>query len=93
MKLIATKAIGQYFFLIKNIIIRFAHKIKFLKEQLWQKENIEKYGLENTNIVNDIFEIILYSNEESLYIILDTLIYLDELSPIYSQYIAQIGSK
>ena len=65
-KLIATKAIGQYFFLIKNIIIRFAHKIKFLKEQLWQKENIEKYGLENTNIVNDIFEIILYSNEESL---------------------------
>jgi len=45
------------------------------------------------NIIKDIFDVLPYTSEDTIHIILDTLIYLNKLSYIYAPTIAELGSK
>ena len=47
-------------------------------------DNVSAYGIENTSILNDIFEILRYSKDDALYTLLDTLIHLNALSSVYA---------
>ncbi|EGR32294.1 hypothetical protein IMG5_089160 [Ichthyophthirius multifiliis] len=82
-RLTATKAIGM-----------FAHKINTYKQQLViDKNQLLQYGVGNANILYDIFDILNNVNEETIHIVLDTLVYLNKLSPVYAPEIANIGSR
>ena len=42
------------------------------------------YEVENTNIINSIFEIFENRNENVIHIIMETLFQLNKLSPLYA---------
>jgi len=81
-RLIAIKVIGQ-----------FSYKIHMHQKDLDINDNFKIYEIYNMNILPDIFEVLLHVKDNTTHVILETLLQLNKLSPVYALGISEIGSK
>ena len=56
-------------------------------------DNFKIYEIYNMNILPDIFEVLLNVKDNTIHVILETLLQLNKLSPVYALGISEIGSK
>ena len=81
-RLIAIKVLGQ-----------FSYKIHMHRKELDINDNFKIYEIYNMNILPDIFEVLLNVKDNTTHVILETLLQLNKLSPVYALGISEIGSK
>ena len=56
-------------------------------------DNFKIYEIYNMNILPDIFEVLMNVKDNTTHVILEALLQLNKLSPVYALGISEIGSK